>query len=147
MKKKLEPGMAYNMEKLNKVFAGLAVVFLIVVFWVFLDDYTRPWKKYQLEALSIKKDKIESEISAAKKAVDEGKLEELNAQLVAGEKIVKERKTAIKAVEKELALNKRDLTDETIINGQLNAKIGEVNFNYEIAVSHKYSTEKKLFNN
>ena len=73
------------------------------------------------------------------------KLEQLNSQLVAGEKLVKERKADIKAVEKELAINKRDLTDETIINGQLNAKIGEVNFNYEIAVSHKDSTEKKLF--
>ena len=51
MKKKIEPGMAYNMDKLNKVFAFLSVVFLITVFWVFLDDYTRPWKKYQLEAL------------------------------------------------------------------------------------------------
>ena len=58
MSKKTEPGMAYDMKKLNKVFAFLAVGFLVSVFWVFLDDYTRPWKKYQLEALKIRNEKV-----------------------------------------------------------------------------------------
>ena len=37
------------------------------------------------------------------------------------------------------------MTDETIVNGQLNAKIGEVNFNYEIAHSHHDKSADKLF--
>ena len=61
-KNKHEPGMAYDMEKLNKVFAFLSVIFLITVFWVFLDDYTRPWKKVQLDALKIKREKIQEKI-------------------------------------------------------------------------------------
>ena len=59
--------MAYNMEKLHKVFAFLSVLFLITVFWVFLDDYSRPWKKYQLEAMQIKRDKIEEKIEEEKR--------------------------------------------------------------------------------
>ena len=42
---------------------------------------------------------------------------------------------ALKNPEAKIAINKRDTTDETIINGQLNAKIGEINFNYETANS------------
>ena len=80
MKKKIEPGMAYNMEKLNKVFAFLSVVFLITVFWVFLDDYTRPWKKYQLEALQLKQQKISEKVQKAEAEIDQKKLEEINAK-------------------------------------------------------------------
>ena len=84
MKKKIEPGMAYDMEKLNKVFAFLAVVFLITVFWVFLDDYTRPWKQYQLEALQIKNQKISENVKKAQAEIDQGKLEKINKQIEAG---------------------------------------------------------------
>jgi cytochrome c2 len=145
MKKRIEPGMAYNMEKLNKVFAFLAVVFLITVFWVFLDDYTRPWKKYQLEALQIKQEKISENVRKAEAEIDQAKLTEINSQIKEGEALASKRKKSIKAVEEKLRINKRDMTDETIVNGQLNAKIGEVNFNYEIAHSHHDKKADKLF--
>ena len=92
MKKKIEPGMAYNMDKLNKVFAFLSVVFLITVFWVFLDDYTRPWKKYQLEALQLKQQKISEKVQKAEAEIDQKKLEEINAQILEGEELAKKRK-------------------------------------------------------
>ena len=37
------------------------------------------------------------------------------------------------------------MTDETIVNGQLNAKIGEVNFNYESAQSHGDKSSERLY--
>lgn len=145
-KNEFEPGMAYNMEKLHKVFAFLSVLFLITVFWVFLDDYSRPWKKVQLEAMQIKRAKIEEKIEAEKKRINFDKVEDLEAKISASEKLVSKRKKEIAEINSKLSLNERDSKDETIINGQLNAKIGEVNFNYEIAVSHGYKTEKELFN-
>jgi len=41
---KREPGMAYDTKLLNKIFAVISVVFLLVTIWVVLDDYIRPWK-------------------------------------------------------------------------------------------------------
>ena len=99
MKKKIEPGMAYDMEKLNKVFAFLAIIFLITVFWVFLDDYTRPWKKYQLEALQIKNQKISESVQKAKAEIDQDELKSINEQIEAGKTAAQKRKKAIKAVE------------------------------------------------
>ena len=69
-KNEFEPGMAYNMQKLHKVFAFLSVLFLITVFWVFLDDYSRPWKKVQLDAMQIKRGKLEAKIAQEKKSVN-----------------------------------------------------------------------------
>jgi uncharacterized protein YlxW (UPF0749 family) len=145
-KNEFEPGMAYNMEKLHKVFAFLSVLFLITVFWVFLDDYSRPWKKVQLEAMQIKRAKIAEKIEEEKKKINFEKVEDLEAKIQTAEKLVSKRKKEVAEIEAKLSLNERDAKDETIINGQLNAKIGEVNFNYEIAVSHGYKSEKELFN-
>ena len=104
MKKKIEPGMAYNVEKLNKVFAFLSVVFLITVFWVFLDDYTRPWKKYQLEALQIKQQKITEKVKKAESEIDQNKRADINLQIKAGEALARKRKKVIKEVNSKLIM-------------------------------------------
>ena len=54
--------MAYDTNKLNKVFAFLSVLFLVTVFWVFLDDYMRPWKAVQIEGMKIKREKLQKKI-------------------------------------------------------------------------------------
>ena len=62
MTKKHEPGMAYDMKKLNKVFAFLSFLLLITVIWMFLEDYMRPWKAVQIEGQAIKKEKIRKDL-------------------------------------------------------------------------------------
>lgn len=145
MTKKHEPGMAYDMKKLNKVFAFLSVAFLLTVLWVFLDDYMRPWKMVQLEAQKIKRDKLTAKIEAEAKKIDQKKLEELNKKLAEGDKIVANRKDEIKKAQKELAVVQRDLTDETIVNGQLNAQIGALGFQYGVAHTNHAPEADDLF--
>ena len=58
------------------------------------------------------------------------------------QKAISKNKKQIAEINELLNINDRDAKDETIVNGQLNAKIGEVNFNYEIAVSHGYKSKK-----
>ena len=145
MKKKLEPGMAYDTAKLNKLFAFLSLLFLMTVFWVFLDDYIRPWKKVQLDAMKIREESIAKQIEEEKKKVDEVKVKELETNIAEGQKLVLQRKSEIEALEKQLSVQDRNFQDETIVNGILNAEIGEVNFNYEIAESHGDKTAQKLF--
>lgn len=144
MSNKNEPGMAYDTKKLNKVFAFLSILFLITTFWVFLDDYMRPWKAVQVEAMKIKKQKLEEKLAAAQQEIDEKKLEELEQQMVDAEKLVKTRRDSIAAAEKEKLVIARDLKAETILNGQLSAKVSEAGFQSgEALMHHSPKTEAK----
>lgn len=82
MTKKHEPGMAYDMKKLNKVFAFLSFLLLVTVGWMFLEDYMRPWKRWQIKAQDIKKEKIKKDILEAEKKIDKKKLAQLEKDLV-----------------------------------------------------------------
>jgi len=130
MTKKHEPGMAYDMKKLNKVFAFLSVAFLLTVLWVFLDDYMRPWKMVQLEAQKIKRDKLTAKIEAEAKKIDQKKLEELNKKLSEGEKIVANRKDEIKKAQKKSLIqafkNKRLPYREFIVKEFSEEVLGEL---------------------
>ena len=77
MSKKHEPGMAYDMKKLNKIFAIFSLVLLVTVIWVFLDDYLRPWKAIQVEAMKIEKEKIAKDIAEEEAKISKEKLERL----------------------------------------------------------------------
>lgn len=145
MSKKHEPGMAYEMKKLHKYFAAFSLVLLFSVIWVFLDDYIRPWKAYQIEAMKIEKKKIAKQIEEAEKEINDEKLKELDAQLAEGEKVVEANSKAIKELEAKLNILKRDLKDETIINGTLNSKVSALTFDWGVAESHgaKYAPKLK----
>ncbi len=73
---KLEPGMAYNTKKLNKLFAVLSVLFFITIIWVFLDDYIKPWKAVQIKALDVKRQVLSEQIAEEDKNIDPEKLKD-----------------------------------------------------------------------
>lgn len=131
-----EPGMAYSMPKLHKIMAILSFIFFVTTIWVFLDDYMRPWKGYQVEALKIKRRHLEAQIQEATKNIDSKKLAELNARLAKGEEIVKSRNEEIEKTQKELAKVVTKIKQQTIINGVLNGKVGAQNFTFETAEMH-----------
>lgn len=133
-----EPGMAFSMPKLHKIMAICSVVFFISVLWVFLDDYIRPWKAIQVEAIKIQRRHVEEAINAAQKEIDAPKLAQLEADLKKGQEIVATRKEEIAKVEKEVKSVRNELKELTIIMGVLNAKVTEMNFKYESAESHGY---------
>ncbi|MGB0452751.1 MAG: c-type cytochrome [Bacteriovoracaceae bacterium] len=145
MKKKLEPGMAYDTKKLNKVFAFLSIIFLVTTIWVFLDDYIRPWKAIQVEAMKIRKQKIQNDIKLAEKEINQEKLDGLKEQLQMAKDKVAERTLKIKEVERELTKVTRDISNETITNGKANSNVAASAFNYEIAYSKKKPNAAELF--
>ena len=133
MSKKHEPGMAYDMSKLNKLFAFLSVGLLITTFWVFLDDYIRPWKAVQLEAMQIRKQKLQDEVKKASEAIDEEKLAQLKAQLAEGQEKAKVRQDEISKLQVQVRDLEREIKEETITNGRLNSQVGATTFKYEVA--------------
>jgi mono/diheme cytochrome c family protein len=134
-----EPGMAYSMPKLHKIMAVLSFIFLVTTLWVFLDDYLKPWKAYQVEALKIKKRHLDEQIVAASKEIDSTKLAELNAKLAKAQEIADGRQQDLKAAEKEHSAISAKIKNQTIVNGILNGQVGAINFTYETAVSEKAS--------
>lgn len=144
MSKKQEPGMAYDMSKLNKIFAFLSVGLLITTFWVFLDDYIRPWKAVQLEAMQIRQGKLEEKIEKAKGAINNDKLAELETKLEEGKSAVSKRHDEIARIQNEISLIDKDILEERITNGRLNSKVSATTFKYEVANSHGDSTAPKL---
>ncbi|MGZ3788472.1 MAG: c-type cytochrome [Bacteriovorax sp.] len=146
MSENKEPGMAYNMPKLHKIMAVLSFIFFVATVWVFLDDYIRPWKAIQVEALQIKRRHTEEAIKAASKEIDAKKLAELKENLIKGEAIVESRKKDIAKAEDELKAVRTKIKAQTIANGNSNADVSAVNFQYESAMAHHnhQEAEKKL---
>ena len=114
---KLEPGMAYNTKRLNKVFAVLSIVFLFVVIWLILDDYIRPWKGFQVKALKIKQEVLNKQLRELAGEIKPEEVQKLKARIAASEKIVAERKAEIKKLEENVASIKTDIYAQKILNG------------------------------
>ena len=138
MTKKTEPGMAYNTKKLNKIFAFLSVLFLMVVFWVFLDDYIRPWKAVQIEGIKIKREKLQQQLEEEKKSIDQDKLQDLKVELKAAQNSLQDKKDQIKEINAQSEVVAKKLKAETINNGVLNSQVSAWTFKYETAhAKHK----------
>jgi cytochrome c2 len=136
MSKKLEPGMAYDTQKLNKIFAFLSILFLGSVIWVFIDDYARPWKLVQIQARKIKRQKLIETKAKAEAKVDQAKLKDLKDGLTKANAIVAERRTDISKIRKDLKEIQKKIKAETIINGTLNSQVSAWTFKAEGAHSH-----------
>jgi mono/diheme cytochrome c family protein len=133
---KLEPGMAYNTKRLNKVFAVLSIIFLFVVIWLILDDYIRPWKGFQVKALKIKQEVLNKQLRELAGEIKPEEVQKLRARIAASEKVVAERKADIKKLEENVASIKTDIYAQKILNGDYNAQVGALTFQYDHAVSH-----------
>jgi mono/diheme cytochrome c family protein len=146
MSKKTEPGMAYNMSKLNKVFALLSILLLMTTIWVFLDDYLRPWKLVQIEAMKIKARKLEKDLKKEVGSIDQAAVEKIEKEITAGQKIVEGRQDQLAKVDNGLRVILKDIQNETIENGKLNASISAIGFQQGKAWAHHQKEKSdKLF--
>lgn len=137
MSKKTEPGMAYDMSKLNKVFAFLSVIFLMTTIWVFMDDFIRPWKKVQLDAMKIKRAKLEKDLEKEVGKIDQAAVERLEKGIAESTEGLKAKQGDIDKVSAELNMILKNIKDETIISGQLNAQVSAIGFNQGVAWAHE----------
>lgn len=144
MSENKEPGMAFNMPKLHKIMAVLSFIFFVSTVWVFLDDYIRPWKAIQVEALQIKRRHTDDALKAATKELDLKKLAELNVSLSKGEEIISGRSSEIEKAEKDLKAIRTKIKAQTIKNGVSNGDVSEANFQYESALAEHKEDEAEV---
>ena len=130
--------MAYDTKKLNVVFVFLAFLLLMSTLWLFLDDYIRPWKKIQLDALQIKREKIQKEIKLADEKINKKDLVQIKDEIKKAGKIVNGRKKQIEEVEEKLNELGKQLHSQAIITGTHSAMVSQLQFEYGIAYAHHH---------
>jgi mono/diheme cytochrome c family protein len=140
---KREPGMAYDTKVLNKIFAVISVVFLLVTIWVVMDDYIRPWKAIQVKALDIEKQKIQEKIKEIDGSIDGQKLKEAKAKISEAEKSLEAKKTEIDKVNEKIAEIERKIYVQNMTNGVNGSQASEYQFKYEHALVEKHFDEAK----
>jgi cytochrome c2 len=140
---KREPGMAYDMKLLNKIFAVVSVVFLLVVIWMVFDDYIRPWKAVQVKALDIEKQKIQEKIREIDGSIDGNKLKEIKANIAAGEKEVEGHKEKVDKINARISEIERQIYVQNMINGVNGSQAAEFQFKYEHALMENHPDDAK----
>lgn len=140
---KREPGMAYDTKVLNKVFAVISVVFLLVVIWMVFDDYIRPWKAVQVKALDIEKQKIQEKIKEIDGSIDGNKLKEVKAKIAEAEKGIAAHEDQIKKINDRITEIQREIYVQNMVNGVNGSKAAELQFKYEHAMMENHPEDAK----
>ena len=95
----------YNILKLNRLFAISSIIFTAVWLLVFVDDFQRPWKKYQKEFRKLEIEKVRSDLSELSMQLESNpKYNELKEQLLSSEKKLEGRKNELDNIVNELAI-------------------------------------------
>ncbi|HXH31596.1 MAG TPA: c-type cytochrome [Bacteriovoracaceae bacterium] len=140
---KREPGMAYDTKALNKFFAIISVVFLLVTIWMIFDDYIRPWKAVQVKALDIERQKIQSKIKEIDGSTDGKKLKEVKARIAQAEKGLESRKGELEKADERIAEIQRKIYVQNMVNGVNGSQAAALQFQYEHALVVKHMQEAK----
>ncbi len=142
---KREPGMAYNISNLNKVFAVLSVLLLLTVIWVVLDDYIRPWKAVQVKAMDIENQVTALKVKEVEGTIDASKLSAAKEELVQAEKALEENELATRKIKEKITDVENRIYVQNMYNGVQGSQSGEWQFKYEHALSAKHFDEAKKY--
>src|SRR5438105_4816345 len=102
MAEKKGVGHAYNVDFLNVVFAASSIFLLLSTVWMVWDDYDRDWKNTQRKFSQLQVDVARADLQKATRAVDKNKLQQLQAQLAAGQKNVTANQARVDELQKKL---------------------------------------------
>src|SRR5256885_9277066 len=80
MAEKKGVGHAYNVDFLNVVFAAASLFLFLAVIWMVWDDYDRDWKSTQRRFAQLVYQVTQAQLQQATRAVDRGKIQQLQAQ-------------------------------------------------------------------
>lgn len=135
--------MAYDTKVLNKVFAVVSVVFLLVVIWMVFDDYIRPWKAVQVKALDIEKQKIQEKIKEIDGSVDGEKIKEVKAKIADAEKEIATHQEKVDKINETIDGIKKKIYVQNMVNGVNGSKAAELQFKYEHAMMENHPEQAK----
>ncbi len=103
MPKKVLPGHAHDINRLNVVFAASSVVLLGSTLWMIWADYAREWKDYQREFVQMERDLTVRQMQEAQQGIDQAEFQRVTTQLAEAEAALATNEEAISALEAEIA--------------------------------------------
>lgn len=92
----------YDIKKTTVAFAVAGIVLFVGLVAMILQDSTREWKGWQRKFMALTKENAQKELEAAKKAVDQNKLEQFHKDLNQAEQDVKSRHKEYSALQLEI---------------------------------------------
>lgn len=141
---KHEPGMAYKSSTLHKVFAVLSILLLFSTLGVFLDDYIRPWKGWQIKSLKIKEQKLQKDIEAAMGEISPEALKKLEEDIEKGKVLANEREAEVVEIEEKLNTLNGKIHAEKLNLSVFNGQVAALTFQWELAAEKKKPNAPKL---
>ncbi len=92
----------YRVDKLNSWFLVSSLLLLVAAFWMVIDDWSRPWKRYQREfrAIEAERARADLETQAAQAALQ--REQELSAELASKTSALDQQRERLDAAEAEL---------------------------------------------
>ena len=101
----------YNILKLNRLFAISSIIFTAVWLLVFLDDYKRPWKKYQKEFRKLEIEKVRSDLNELSIQLENSpKYNELKEQMLSSENNLEGRQNELDDILEKIKYLKQNYT-------------------------------------
>src|SRR5436309_11983555 len=102
MAEKKGVGHAYNIDFLNVVFAASSLFLFLSVVWMVWDDFDREWKNTQRRFAQLQYQVTQAQLQQAARAVDRNKLQQLQAQVEAGQKNIAANRQKVDELQKKL---------------------------------------------
>src|SRR5215831_11235634 len=102
MAEKKGVGHAYNVDFLNVVFAASSIFLFFAVIWMVWDDFDREWKNAQRRFAQLDYQVAVAQRDAANRAVDRGKLQQLNAAGRAARQSVAQNRSKVDELQKKV---------------------------------------------
>lgn len=142
---KREPGMAYNISTLNKVFAFLSVLFLLAIIWMVFDDYIRPWKAIQVKAMEIEKQVLQEKIKLEDGSINQEELKEIKDRIAKSKQEIGAKDEEIAKLNEQLNGVDKKIYVQNMYNGVNGSKASALQFKYEHALVAKHWEEAKEY--
>ena len=122
----------YNILKLNRLFAISSFIFAAVWLLVFVDDYQRPWKKYQKEFRKLEIEKVRSDLSQLSMQLESNpKYTNLKENLLSSEEKLKGRKKELDNISNELSILEAKLYKNNQLYQFAKADLDVLKYDYE----------------
>src|SRR5207249_9655568 len=96
-----DPEMAGRTASLNVVFAATSVGLLLATTYMIWDDYNRDWKNYQKRFNQLEVKLTQDQVQQALGKVDAGRRQQVQAQLVQGEKEIAAHRDEVRKAEQD----------------------------------------------
>jgi len=122
----------YNILKLNRTFAISSLVFFAVWILVFVYDFQRPWKKYQIEFRKLEIEKIRQDLYAESAALEKNSnYNQLVEELSAAEKKLTVRQNELDEIVQQLEILDAELYKNNQLYQFAKADLDVLKYEYE----------------